>query len=155
MTTKNSSSSGVKSIRVLQWAALKKQPEPCHKIVYGSRILEEEAVKLKLSWVHKDVSDIRAIAYPWRKAANREWNQPKRTKFVAAECQICQQQSTKVKGVGDLKSALTLDMEMWRLEIVQLDFGFALIQYFLWCFRMVMYIPWCWKCVMCFFILVL
>jgi hypothetical protein len=35
------------------------------------------------------------------------------------------------KGVGDLKSALTLDMEMWSLEFAQLIFGFAFIQYFL------------------------
>jgi hypothetical protein len=32
-------------------------------------------------------------------------------KLVAAQCQICQQQSTRMKGVRDLKSALTSDME--------------------------------------------
>jgi len=38
-------------------------------------------------------------------------------KFSAAECQ---QQSTRVKGVGDVKSALTSDMETRSLEFVQL-----------------------------------
>ena len=77
----------------------------------GYRTLEQEAVKLKLLWTFQDVRDVRAMEYLPRKAANREWNQPKRTKFVAAECQICQQQSTRMKGVGDLKSTLSLDME--------------------------------------------
>ena len=55
-------------------------------------------------------------------------------------------QSTKeVKGVGDLKSALTSDMEMQSLEFAQLVFGLALVQYFLsmlpsLCFGMVMYV---------------
>jgi hypothetical protein len=37
-------------------------------------------------------------------------------------------QSTKLKGVGDLKNALTLDMEMQNLEFALLAFGFALAQ---------------------------
>ena len=40
-------------------------------------------------------------------------------------------QLTKLKGVGDLKSALTSDMEMQSLEFAQLGFGLALVQYFL------------------------
>ena len=40
-------------------------------------------------------------------------------------------QSTKLKGVGDLKSTLTSDMEMQSLEFAQLVFGLALVQYFL------------------------
>ena len=40
-------------------------------------------------------------------------------------------QSTKMKEVGDLKSALTSDMEMQSLEFAQLVFGLALVQYFL------------------------
>ena len=52
-------------------------------------------------------------------------------KFVAAGHQICQQQSTRMKGVRDLKSTLTLDMEMQSLEFDQLAFGLAIIQYFL------------------------
>lgn len=54
-------------------------------------------------------------------------------------------QSTELKGVGDLKSVLTSDMEMQSLEFSQLGFGLALVQYFLTmlpslCFGMVMYI---------------
>lgn len=53
-------------------------------------------------------------------------------------------QSTKLKGVGDLKSALTSDMEMLSLEFAQLVFSLALVQYFLTvllflCFITVMY----------------
>ena len=56
-------------------------------------------------------------------------------------------QSTKLKGVGDLKSILASDMEMQSLEFVHLVFSFALVQYFLtmlllFDFEMVMYI-WC------------
>ena len=46
-----------------------------------------------------------------RKAANREWNQPRRKQFVAVN---------KDEGVGDLKTALTSDMEMQSLEFAQL-----------------------------------
>jgi hypothetical protein len=44
-----------------------------------------------LPWIPQDVRDVTAIDYLPRKAANREWNQPKRMKFVAAECQTWQQ----------------------------------------------------------------
>ena len=40
-------------------------------------------------------------------------------------------QSTKLKGVGDLKSALTSDMKMQNLEFAQLTLGLALVQHFL------------------------
>jgi hypothetical protein len=40
---------------------------------------------LKLPWRFKDVKDARAMGYMLRKAANREWNQPRR------------KQSTKMK----------------------------------------------------------
>ena len=40
-------------------------------------------------------------------------------------------QSTKLKGAGDLKTALTSDIEMQSLEFAQLVFGLALVQYFL------------------------
>jgi hypothetical protein len=46
------------------------------------------------------------VGYLLRKAANREWNQPGRKKFVAVN--------------KDLKSALTLDMEIQTLEFAQL-----------------------------------
>ena len=41
-----------------------------------------------------------------------EWNQPRRKKFVAV--------NKDEKGVGDLKTALTSDMEMLDLDFVQL-----------------------------------
>ena len=40
-------------------------------------------------------------------------------------------QSTKMKGVGDLKSALTSDIETQKLEFTQLVSCLALVQYFL------------------------
>jgi hypothetical protein len=51
------------------------------------------------------------MGYLPRKVANREWNQLKRMKFVTAECQICQQQSTRMKGARVLKTTLALNME--------------------------------------------
>ena len=44
-----------------------------------------EAVKLKpgLPWRPQNVGDARAIGYLSRRAANREWNQPKRKKCVS------------------------------------------------------------------------
>jgi hypothetical protein len=69
-----------------------------------SQTLKQEAIKLKLPWIPQDVRDVRDMGYLPRKAANWEWNQLKGTKFVTGECQICQQQSTRMKGAGDLKS---------------------------------------------------
>jgi len=69
------------------------------------------------------------VGYLPRKAANREWNQPKRMKFVV-ECQIFQQQSMRMKEVGDLKTTLILDMETWSLEFAQLVFCLAFIEHF-------------------------
>jgi len=53
--------------------------------MHGSWTLEQEAVKLKLPWLSQHVNDVRAIGYLPKKATNRE---PKRMKFVAAECKI-------------------------------------------------------------------
>lgn len=53
----------------------------------------------------QEVRDARAVRYLLRKVVTREWNQPKRKVL----------QSTKVTGVGDLKSILTSDMEMQNL----------------------------------------
>jgi hypothetical protein len=44
------------------------------------------------------------MGYLLRKAANREWNQPRRKKFVGL--------NKDEKGVGDVETALTSDMEM-------------------------------------------
>lgn len=87
-----------------------------------------------LPWRTQDVGDTRAMVYLSRKAANREWNSPKERSVL---------QSTKLTGVGDLKSVLTSDMEMQSLEFVQLIFSLTLVQYFLTmppslCFGMVM-----------------
>jgi hypothetical protein len=48
-----------------------------------SQTLKQEAVTLKLSWRLKDIKDARAMGYMLRKAANREWNQPRRKQFVS------------------------------------------------------------------------
>jgi hypothetical protein len=48
-----------------------------------SQTLKQEAVTLKLPWRVKDVKDARAMGYMLRKAANREWNHPRRKQFVA------------------------------------------------------------------------
>ena len=48
-----------------------------------SQTLKQEAVTLKLPWRLKDVKDARAMGYMLRKAANREWKQPRRKQFVA------------------------------------------------------------------------
>ena len=60
----------------------------------GSQTLKQEAVTLKLPWRPQDVRDVRAMGYLLKKAANREWNQPRRKKFVAV--------NKDEKGVGDL-----------------------------------------------------
>jgi hypothetical protein len=73
--------------------------------------LKQEAVTLKLPWRPQDVQDARALGYLLRKAANGEWNQPMRKKFVAI--------NKDEKGVGDLK---TSNMEMQSLEFSQLVF---------------------------------
>ena len=57
--------------------ALRRSPK--HQV--ESQTLKQEAVILKLPWRLKDVKD--AMVYMLRKAANREWNQPRRKKFVA------------------------------------------------------------------------
>ena len=110
-------------------------------IMCGLQTLKQGVVKLKLPWRPQDVQDVGTMGYLLRKAINRVWNQPKRMKLVAAEHQIYQQQSTRMKGIGDLKSAFTSDMETWSLEVDQLVFGLALVQCLLTItFGMVMYI---------------
>ena len=43
----------------------------------------KQAVTLKLPWRPQDFRDVRAVGYLLRKTANREWDQPRRRKFVA------------------------------------------------------------------------
>ena len=52
------------------------------------------------------------MSYLLRKAANREWKQPRRKKLVAV--------NKDEKGLGDLKTALTSHMEMQSWEFTQL-----------------------------------
>jgi len=80
--------------------------------VCGSQTLKQVAGTLKLPWRPQDVQDARAMGYLLRKAADREWNQPRRKMFVAV--------NTDEKGAGALKTALTSDMEMQSLEFTQL-----------------------------------
>jgi hypothetical protein len=72
--------------------------------------LKQEAVTLKLPWRPQDVQDANALGYLLRKTTNREWNQHRR-KFVAVN---------KDEKVGDLKTALTSDMEMQSSGFAQL-----------------------------------
>ena len=65
-------------------------------------ILEAVMVKPGLPWRPHYFRDTRAIKYLPRRTANREWNQPKRKKCVAIN---------KAKGIRDLKSILTSNME--------------------------------------------
>jgi hypothetical protein len=71
----------------------------------GSQSLKQEAVTLKLSWRPKDVKDSMAESYLLRKAASREWNQPRRSKFIAV--------NKDERKSGVLKATLTSDMEMF------------------------------------------
>ena len=88
------------------------------RIPEDSQTMEQDAVKLKLPRRSQNVSNARGMGYLLRKAANNEWNQPKRKKFVAVN---------KMKEGGDLKSMLTSDMEMRSLEFAQLVFSFVLV----------------------------
>jgi hypothetical protein len=60
--------------------ALNRRPKD-HQV--ESQTLKQEPVTLKLSWTLKDVKNARAMLYMPRKAANREWNQPRKKQFVA------------------------------------------------------------------------
>ena len=80
--------------------------------MYRFQTLKQEAVTLMLPWQFHDVGDAKAVGYLLRKAANREWNQPRRKKFAAVK--------KDKKGVGDLKTAMISDMEMQSLEFTQL-----------------------------------
>ena len=44
---------------------------------------ERRSCNIEIFWRLKDVKDARAMGYMLRKAANREWNQPRRKQFVA------------------------------------------------------------------------
>jgi hypothetical protein len=67
-----------------------------------------ETVKVRpgLPWQPQEVRDARVIGYLLRRAANSGTSPRERSVL----------QSTKLKGVGDLRSALTSVMEMQSLE---------------------------------------
>ena len=52
------------------------------------------------------------MGYLLRKSSKREWNQPRRKKFVAV--------NKDKKGVGDMKTHLTSEVDMQNLEFAQL-----------------------------------
>ena len=70
-------------------------------------------------WRLQDVGDVRAMGYLQRKGGGTN---PRERSVL---------QSTKLTGVGDLKSVLTSDTEMQGLEFAQMVFSLALVQYFL------------------------
>ena len=45
--------------------------------------MKEAAGTLNLPWIPKDVKEATAMGYLLRKAVNREWNHPRKKKFVA------------------------------------------------------------------------
>ena len=83
-----------------------------------------EAVKVKprLPWRPQDVRDARDLDTFQGKLLAGSGTSPRERNVL---------QSTKLKGVGDLKSILTSDMEIQSLELAQLVFGLALVQCFL------------------------
>ena len=68
--------------------------------------IETRSCNIEVSWKPQDVWDARAVGYLVRKAANREWNYPRRNKDE--------------KGVGDLKTALTSATKIQSLEFAYL-----------------------------------
>ena len=52
-------------------------------IICGSQALEQENIKLKLSWIPHYVRDIRDLGHLLRRDAKRKWIKTKKKKFVA------------------------------------------------------------------------
>jgi hypothetical protein len=77
-------------------SALWRNPE----IMCGSQILKHEAVTLNLPRRSQNVQEARAAGYQLTKAANSEWNQPRKKNFVAVE--------KEEKGVEDLKTCFDI-----------------------------------------------
>jgi hypothetical protein len=69
------------------------------RIPEDSQTMEQDAVKLKLPRRSQNVSNARGMGYLLRKAANNEWNQPKRKKFVAVNKDESSWKSKKNNGV--------------------------------------------------------
>jgi hypothetical protein len=74
--------------------------------------IETRSCNIEVSLETPRFSRNRAIGYLPRKAADREWNQPRKRNLL---------QSTKMKKrVGNLKIALISDMEIQGLEFAQM-----------------------------------
>lgn len=67
-------------------------------------------LKSGLLWRLQCVRDARVVGYLSRRDDNREWNNPRERNML---------HSTKLNGVGDLKSILTSDMKMYTLEFAK------------------------------------
>jgi hypothetical protein len=65
--------------------------------------------RLRLPWRLQDIQDTRVVGYLLKNYTNRELNQPRRKTTTKTK-----------KGVGYLKTTLTLDTEMQSLEFAQL-----------------------------------
>jgi hypothetical protein len=90
----------------------------------------------------QEIRDARAAGHLLRKAANREWNQPRGKKYVTVNKNERSWRSEEQTS----NFPLTSDMEIWSLEFVQLVFGLALVQSFFTvlsslCFAMLMVCP--------------
>ena len=64
---------------------------------------------MRLPWRLQDIQDTRVVGYLLKNYTNRELNQPRRKTTTKTK-----------KGVGDLKTTLTSDIEMQSLEFAQL-----------------------------------
>jgi len=95
-------------VKLLQRPELRELKPALKRIVCGSQTLKQ-AVMLKLPWRPNDVKDPRITGYLLRKAANREWNQLRRKKFIVV--------NKDEKGVEDLNTTLISDMEMAEFEV--------------------------------------
>ena len=82
-----------------------------------------EAVKLKpgAPLKHRDVGDAKVVDSCQKEMLTGSGTSPRERNMM---------QSTKLKGVGDLKNILSSDMEMQNLEFAQLVFGLSLVQNF-------------------------
>lgn len=49
------------------------------------KTLEQEAIRLRLTWISQDVRDARSVGYLLRKSANRESKWPKRKTCVVVK----------------------------------------------------------------------
>ena len=67
---------------------------------------------IELAFQTTTCCDARAVGFLLRKAVNREWNQSRTKKVVAA--------NKDENGIEDLKTTLTSDTEMQSLEIAHL-----------------------------------